>query len=107
MAESAMRGMPASDLCAEDHASSMAEWCNHETSATEAVACCKVETARSEKAPFMEFKLVPSQTILPLVSVLSDSPIAVSSRFFFLSQETSRARGGGVPLRVLHASFLI
>jgi len=98
---------PASTLCPEDGPCPMAEQCRNEAAANDAVSCCKAEAVQSEKAPFTESKLALSQIVLPLVAVLTNPEATSSPRLSFPSQETSRAKGGGVPLRVLFSSFVI
>ena len=96
----------ASVLCPEDAPCPSAERCTAHVG--DEPSCCTDETIHAEKTSVVEHKLTLAQIVWPVVAFLT-APEAVSTRSSCpsLAHELHGDAGGGVPLRVLHASFLL
>lgn len=91
-------------LCPEDAPCPSAEGCAAQGG--DEASCCTAETVQAEKTLVMESK--PAHVLLPVVAFLKAvETVSPLSSYLSLAHELHGDSGGGVPLRVLHASFLL
>ena len=94
-------------MCPEKNSCDAKDDCSGGATDSDALSCCKLEAAEKEKTAATESKLPLSKIALPLAAILTNTDAAIAPALTYSKQEASLVHGGGVSIRVLHASFLI
>lgn len=70
-------------------------------------SCCAIEAEHSDAKSILESKSLLARVILPVVAILALPEPATRTVHPLLAHDPHADDGGGVSLRVLHASFLL